>query len=70
MNKIAKAIAAAVMVAFALYQTAQGVDSPGGSDIVSDELVTIGVYAAFSFVTTYFVPNAPKKTTPSDGGEN
>lgn len=57
LNIVAKAIAAALGVAYALYQTARGVGSPGGEVVLADEWVGIGVNALTTGLLVYLVPN-------------
>jgi len=62
LNRYAKAVAAALVAGYAIYQTAKGASSPAGVGITFNEWVDIVMSAAVGGGLVYLVPNAKAKT--------
>jgi hypothetical protein len=57
MDRYTKAIAAALVAAYALYQTATGQASPGGEAVVVSEWVGVVVTGVTAGLAVWAVPN-------------
>lgn len=57
MDKYAKAITAALVAAYAVYQVATGQGSPGGEAVVQAEWVGIAVTGIVAGAAVWAVPN-------------
>jgi len=60
MDRYAKAIVAALGVAYGLYVAATGADSAGGVTVVANEWVGIAVTTILTALGVWAVPNAAK----------
>jgi len=60
-GKYTKAILAALVAAYALYQVATGDDSPAGAGVTGNEWVSIIVSTLVSGIGVWAVPNDPPK---------
>ena len=63
MDKFAKAITAALVSAYALYQVATGAGSPGGELVVTTEWVGLAVTGIVTGLAVWAVPNASNSPT-------
>lgn len=61
MDKVAKAIIAALVAAYGIYEFATTGASPGGQAVVSAEWARVAVFGIVAGLGTWAVPN---KTTP------
>lgn len=57
MDRYAKAIMAALVIAYTGYQVARGMASPGGEAILGEEWVDIAASAVTSGLAVWAVPN-------------
>lgn len=64
MNQYAKAITAALVAAYALFQAATGVGSPAGEAVAAGEWVGIVVSATVAGLAVWAVPNAKPPADP------
>ena len=68
MNKLAeyaKAVAALLVSAYGYYQSAKGVDTPGGSGVTGDEWIDIVVNSLLVGFAVWGIPNAKALFTNS-----
>jgi hypothetical protein len=66
MDRYAKAIMAALVAAYALYQTATGADSAGGSAVVAGEWAGLVAGGLVAGLAVWAVPN---KQDTNTGGQ-
>lgn len=59
MSRYAKAIMAALVAAYAMYQVATGADSAGGAGVTVNEWVNVVISTLVSGVGVWAVPNDP-----------
>ncbi len=64
LNKYAKALAAALVAGYVIYQTAKGAGSPGGVGITFNEWVDIVITGGIGGGLVYLVPNAKDEARP------
>lgn len=57
MDKIAKAIVAALIAAYGIYEFATTAESPGGLGVTSAEWARLVVFGLIAGITTWAVPN-------------
>lgn len=62
MDKVAKAVTAALLAAYGIFELATTVDSAGGGQVTSAEGVRIAVAAIVAGLAVWAVPNTPGKS--------
>lgn len=65
MDRIAKAVIAALAAAYGIYEFATTVDSAGGVGVTSAEWGRVAVFGLIAGLGTWAVPNAPAKAEPA-----
>jgi hypothetical protein len=65
MDRYAKAIVAALVIAYSMFNAAVGVDSPSGTGVTLNEWVGIVVATVISALGVWAVPNRPGVPTYS-----
>ncbi len=66
MNKIAKALTAALVAGYAVFETVTMADSAGGESVVANEWVRVAVSTIIAGIAVWAIPNEKPKPDEDD----